>query len=142
MAAAKKTAKPAPKTASAPAPAATPAPAAPTKAAGSDDNMLAMLAHLLGIVSGFIGALVIWLVKKDSPTVEEHAREALNFQITVLIASIVAGILWIILIGIFLSAAVWIANIVFCILAGMAANKGQAYRYPFTLRLIKGPAGA
>lgn len=136
-------AKSSPKSAAKPAAKASAKPAqvasAPIAANNSDDRLLAMLAHLLGIVSGFIGALVIWLVKKDSPSVEAHAREALNFQITVFIASVVAAILWIIVVGMLLSAAIWVVNIVFCILAGVAANKGDAYRYPMTLRLIKGP---
>ncbi|MEK6975083.1 MAG: DUF4870 domain-containing protein [Candidatus Thermoplasmatota archaeon] len=121
-----------------------PAPTANAPASSqSDDKTLALLAHLLGIFTGFIGALVIYLVKKDSsPFVERHSREALNFQITVLIASVAAAILWIIIIGIFLSVAVWVVNIIFCIMATMAASKGQEYRYPFTLRLIKGPNGS
>lgn len=109
-------------------------------ATNSDDNLLAMLAHLLGIVSGFIGALVIWLVKKDTPAVEAHAREALNFQITLAIAYVIGLVLTLILIGGLIILAVWVLNIVFSILAGLAAYKGSAYRYPFALRLVKGPA--
>lgn len=146
MAAAKKTsATSTTKTASKPTAATVPAaPAAsPPAASPSDDKTMALLAHLLGIFTGFIGALVIYLVKKDSsPFVERHSREALNFQITVLIASLVALVLWIIVVGIFLSIAIGVANLVFCILATMAASKGQEYRYPFALRLIKGPAGS
>jgi uncharacterized protein len=147
MAAAKKSAtktasKTATKKAAAPEPAPFVAAPAPTSSA-SDDKTMALLAHLLGIFTGFIGALIIYLVKKDSSAfVERHAREALNFQITVLIASLVAAVLWIILIGIFLSIAIGVVNIVFCILATMAASKGNEYRYPMTLRLVKGPAGS
>jgi uncharacterized Tic20 family protein len=138
MAAAKKTST---KTASTPAPAPAPAPAAASSA--SDDKTIALLAHLLGIFTGFIGALVIYLVKKDSsPFVERHAREALNFQITMAIAAFVGVVLTLVLIGIFVLIAVSIANIVFCILATLAASKGEEYRYPFALRLVKGPAGS
>ena len=138
MAAAKKTST---KTAPTPAPAPAPAPASASSA--SDDKTMALLAHLLGIFTGFIGALVIYLVKKDSsPFVERHAREALNFQITMAIAAFVGVVLTLVLIGIFVLIAVSIANIVFCILATLAASKGEEYRYPFALRLVKGPAGS
>ena len=109
----------------------------------SDEKTMALLAHLLGIFTGFVGPLVIWLVKKDqSPFVERHAREALNFQITAALAAIVGVILSLIIIGIFILMAVGIAVLVFCILATLAASKGNEYRYPLTLRLIKGPAGS
>lgn len=103
-----------------------------------DDCNIAMLAHLLGIISGFLGALIIWLVKKDdSAFIADQAKEALNFQITMLIAYIVAGFLFVILIGALLMPLLWIANLVFCILAGVAASKGEAYRYPVSIRLVK-----
>jgi uncharacterized Tic20 family protein len=105
----------------------------------SDDKNLAMLAHLLGIVIGFIGGLIIWLSNKDKPEksfVIEQAREALNFQITILIASFVSILLCFVIIGFVLLPILFIGNIVFCIIAGVAASKGKAYRYPITLRLI------
>ena len=111
---------------------------APT-AVSSDDRTMAMLAHLLGILTAFIGPLVIWLINKDKPEkafVNDQAKEALNFQITVTIAYIVASALSIILIGLLLIPVIMIANLVLCILAGLKANEGVAYRYPFALRLI------
>ena len=111
---------------------------APT-AVSSDDRTMAMLAHLLGILTAFIGPLVIWLINKDKPEkafVNDQAKEALNFQITVTIAYIVASALSVILIGLLLIPVIMIANLVLCILAGLKANEGVAYRYPFALRLI------
>jgi hypothetical protein len=103
-----------------------------------EDKTMAMLAHLLGIVTSFIGALIIWLVKKDeSPFVDDQGKEALNFQITILIAYAVATVLSVLLIGFLLYPIIWIANLILCILAGIKANEGQMYRYPFALRLIK-----
>ena len=103
-----------------------------------DDRNLAMLAHLLGIVSGFVGALIIWLIKKDqSAYVDEQGKEALNFQITMLIAFVGAWILMFILIGMLLMPLLLIANLVFCILAAVAASNGKAYRYPVAIRLLK-----
>jgi uncharacterized Tic20 family protein len=112
------------------------APVAPMS--DSDQRMWAMLAHLGGILFGFIPSLIVWLVHKDkSRFVEEQAKEALNFQITVAIGMIVSSILSLILIGFVLMAIIGIADLILCIIAGLAANKGEAYRYPFALRLIK-----
>ena len=104
----------------------------------SDSRMWAMLAHVGGIVLGFIAPLIVWLMFKErSRFVDEQSKEALNFQITLLIAYIVGSILTVIIIGIIILFAAWIAAIVFGIIAGMAANRGEAYRYPFAIRLIK-----
>ena len=106
----------------------------------NDDRNLAMLAHLLGIVSGFVGALIIWLIKKDqSAYIDEQGKEALNFQITVMIGYVIAWILMYLLIGFFLIPILMICNLVFCILAAVAVSKGGHYRYPVILRLLKWP---
>lgn len=104
----------------------------------ADQRMWAMLSHLGGILFSFIPPLVIWLMFKERGRfVEEQAKEALNFQITLIIGYIVGAILTIVLIGVIIVLLVWLAAIVFGILAAVAANKGEAYRYPFALRLIK-----
>lgn len=119
-----------------PTPTAEPAPDA-SATETSEDRNLGVLAHVLGIVLGFLGPLIIWLIKKDdSPFVDYHGKEALNFQITVLIASIVSGVLTFVVIGCITLPAVLIANIVLCIMAAMAASRGEMYRYPLCLRLI------
>jgi len=102
-----------------------------------DDQNLAMLSHLLGIVSGFLGALIIWLIKKDQSTfIGEQAREALNFQITIMIGYVIAYILTFILIGVLLIPVLVVVNLVFCILAAVAVSRGEHYKYPFALRLL------
>lgn len=104
----------------------------------NDDRNLAMLAHLLGIVSGFIGALIIWLIKKDqSAFIDEQGKEALNFQITVMIGYVIAWILMFVVIGVFLIPVLLIGNLVFCILAAVAVSNGGHYRYPLVIRLLK-----
>ncbi len=104
----------------------------------TDERNLAMLAHLLGIVSGFVGALIIWLIKKDqSAFVDEQGKEALNFQITVMIAFVGSWILMFVLIGMLLMPLVLLGNLVFCILAAVAVSKGEHYKYPFAIRLLK-----
>lgn len=117
-------------------------PPAPSGAPASEDKTMALIAHLLGILTWFIGPLVIWLINKDNPAkafVNDQAKEALNFQITITIAFVISFILTIVSLGLlfFLPTLVGIANLVLCILAGVKANNGEAYRYPFALRLIK-----
>jgi len=96
-----------------------------------------MLCHLSGFF-GFLGPLIFWLVKKDECTyMDYHGKEALNFQITLLIGYVASGLLIFVCIGFLTALALGVANIVFIIMAGLAANEGKMYRYPVTLRLIK-----
>ncbi len=98
---------------------------------------MALLAHILGVALGFLGPLIIWLVKKDqSAFVDDQGKEALNFQLTMLIGFLVAGATTFVCIGFVLLPALVVVNIVFCILGGMQANKGVAYRYPVNIRFI------
>jgi uncharacterized Tic20 family protein len=107
-----------------------------TAAPSNDDKNIAMLSHLLGIFTSFVGALVIWLIKKDeSSFINDQAKEALNFQITMALAFFVAGCT--LFFAFLLMPLVAIVNFIFCVLAAIAASKGQLYRYPFALRLVK-----
>lgn len=111
-------------------------------------GMLAHLAALSGLFTGgvgcVIGPLVVWLVKKDSmPFVDDQGKEALNFNITLFIAYVVLMAMtflsFFILspLTILLGIVVGIAWLVLTIIALVKANEGVAYRYPFTLRLVK-----
>lgn len=103
-----------------------------------DECNIAMLAHLLGIFTGFLGALIIWIMKKDdSAYISEQAKEALNFQITITIGYVIASVLVFFLIGFFFIPVLLILNLLFCIIAAIAASKGQGYRYPLTIRLVQ-----
>lgn len=103
----------------------------------NDDKNIATITHLGGTVFSFIPGLLVWALKKDdSPYIADQAKEALNFQITVLIAQFIAGILVMILVGFIFIGIIWLLNIVFCILAAISTSKGETYRYPFCLRLI------
>ncbi|MBG80176.1 MAG: hypothetical protein CMJ39_05635 [Phycisphaerae bacterium] len=97
-----------------------------------------MLAHLLGIVSGPVGAFVIYLVKKNDDFVGDASREALNFQLSLIIVYVIGAILTSILIGVWIIVAAQILNVVFCIVAASQAYDGIRYRYPLALRLISG----
>lgn len=108
-------------------------------AAPQEDRTIALITHLSGIIASFIVPLIIWLINKDKPEkawITGQAKEALNFQITIVLAWFVAIVLSFIAIGFLLYPVIWIANLVFCILAGVAANKGENYRYPVSIRLI------
>jgi len=103
----------------------------------NDDKNIATITHLGGAIFSFIPALVVWLLKKDDNAyLAEQAKEALNFQITILLAQFIAGLLMWLLIGFLLLPLIWLANIVFCIIAAISTSKSETYRYPLTLRLI------
>ena len=111
----------------------------------SEARMWAMIAHLAGflgyflpVIGSLIGPLIVWQLKKDlHPYVDEQGKEALNFQITVLIAAFVSFLLMLIVIGFMLMGIVVVGAIVLMIIAAIKANEGVPYRYPFCLRLIK-----
>ena len=103
----------------------------------SDDKNIVVLTHLGGILFSFLPGLIVWLLKKDDNAyIGENAREALNFQITLMIAYFISWILAFILIGFVLIGVLWLANIIFSIMAAVATSKGESYRYPIALRLI------
>ena len=84
-----------------------------------------------------LGPLIVWLVKRgESAEIDAHGKEALNFQISMLIYNVVAGILCLIVIGFALLAILHVLNVVFVIIASLRASEGQIYRYPLTLRLV------
>jgi uncharacterized protein len=109
-----------------------------------DERTWGMLAHL-STFAGFLlplgsvlGPLVVWLVKRDqSPFVAEQGKEALNFNISVLLAAIVCAVLVYVFIGILLGVALGIFWLAVTIIAAIKASEGVHYRYPFTLRLVK-----
>ncbi|HCS09446.1 MULTISPECIES: DUF4870 domain-containing protein [Pseudomonas] len=85
-----------------------------------------------------IGPLILWQMKRESdPFIDDQGKEALNFQITVAIASAICYVLMFILIGFALLGLVLIGAVVLVVIAGVKANDGVAYRYPFTWRPIK-----
>lgn len=103
-----------------------------------EERTWALLAHILTLVGGFVAPLVIWLVKKEeSAFVADHAKESLNFQITLTIALIISAALVCVWIGVLLMPLVGIYGLVMVILATLKANEGELYEYPFTLRLIQ-----
>jgi len=112
-----------------------------------DARTMGMLCYLLCILTGFIGPLVIWLIKKEEMSfVKDQGKEVLNWIITVVIAAIALVVITIVLVMItpffacltyVVYMAVIVCNLVFCIIGAIKANQGIRYRFPFALRLIK-----
>jgi len=96
-------------------------------------------AGLIGIPFGnILGPLILWVLKRDeAPSVDEHGKESINFQISMTIYTIVAGLSILILIGFLLLPAIIVLNMVLVIIAGTKAANGEFYRYPLTIRFIK-----
>ena len=103
----------------------------------SDERLFATLIYVLSFFTAFIGPLVIWLVKKDqSPYVDYHGREYLNFLISYTVYGFVAWLLTFVLIGLLLLPIIGIAGFVFTIIAAIKAFDGQEYRFPFIFRVL------
>jgi uncharacterized Tic20 family protein len=111
-----------------------------------DDRNLALLAHLSGCIGiiaggllGFVGPLVIYLMKKDSSSyVATQAKEALNFQITLFLLAIACIAVAFISCGVAFPIVFlpMVLQVVFGIIAALAVRDGSDYRYPFNLRLV------
>lgn len=102
--------------------------------------MVCHLASLSGYLTGLgfiLGPLIVWAIKKDQhPFVDFHGREAMNFNISFTIYSIVAVILVFACVGFFLLPVVGVVWLVFTIIAAIKANSGERYRYPLTIRFF------
>lgn len=98
-----------------------------------------LIAHAVApfVLPGIVTALVMWLIKRQlSPFLDDHGKESLNFQISLALYGLVSGVLFMCGIGVVLMVGVYALGIVGAILASIAANKGEYYRYPMCLRLI------
>lgn len=109
----------------------------------SEARNFALFAHLSGFAAyvfpfgGVIAALVVWMVKRDAhPYVDVQGKEALNFQISTSIYTIVSAVLILVLVGIVLLPLVVVFHIAMMVVAAVKAGKGEAFRYPLTLRLV------
>ena len=122
-----------------------------SKEVNKDARMWGMICHLAGlaglipvvpVVGSIIGPLVVWQLKKDEfGFVDEQGKEAVNFQISILLYLLVSAILWVplsfVCIGAVIPFAISIVDLVFMLIAAVKANDGEHYRYPLTIRFIK-----
>ncbi len=112
-----------------------------------DARMWAMFCHLGGLAGlipmtpvfgSIIAPLIIWQIKKDEfEFVDEHGKEALNFQISILIYALVAGLLCFVCIGFVLLPVVYLLDLIFLLIAAVKSNNGEHYRYPLCIRFVK-----
>ncbi|MEO0415923.1 MAG: DUF4870 domain-containing protein [Verrucomicrobiota bacterium] len=103
----------------------------------SDERNFGMLLHVLTIVGGFVAPLIFWLVYRErSSFLDRHGKEALNFQLTMLIGYVASAVLMMVCVGYFTYLVVFVVAIIFAIIAGIEASKGNEYRYPMTIRFI------
>jgi uncharacterized Tic20 family protein len=100
------------------------------------DNSIKLLTHILGLITGFIGPLIILIAAKEED-VKEHAKRALNWQISLFIYSTISIILIFVFIGIFFLIVLLTLNLIFCIVAAVKANQGELWNYPITINFIK-----
>ena len=116
-----------------------------TSSSSSNVRTWNVLCHATALAGFFVpwaghilGPLIVWLAKRnDSPEIDQHGKESLNFQISMLIYNIIAGILCLLLIGFVILAILHILNLVLVIIASIQASEGKFYRYPLAIRLIK-----
>ena len=121
-----------------------PTPAQPS----SEDRTWALVSHIGSLVSawfalGILCPLLVLLLKGSSPFVQRHAKESLNYQLTLLLLIVVATVVTIVTLGVGLlvvvpvGAVIAVLALVFIIVATMRASNGEEYRYPLSIRLIK-----
>lgn len=119
----------------------------PTTTSTSSSNIRTwcVLAHATALAGFFVpwaghivGPLIIWLAKHaDSPEIDAHSKESLNFQISMLIYNAIAAVLCLVLVGFVILGLLHVLNIIFVIIASIQASDGKLYRYPLAIRLIK-----
>jgi hypothetical protein len=120
-------------------------PVEPIPSTSADERTWAMIAHfsalgafIIPLIGGVLGPLIVWLAKREqSAFVADAAKEALNFNISVLLAGAACVLLVFVFIGIPLSAALFVFWLVMTVIAGIKASEGLPYRYPVSLRLVK-----
>ena len=116
-----------------------------TSTSSPDVRTWNVLCHATALAGFFVpwaghilGPLIVWLAKRnDSTEIDAHGKESLNFQISMLIYNVVAGVLCLVLIGFVILGILHILNLVLVIIASIQASEGKFYRYPLAIRLIK-----
>ncbi|MGZ5522579.1 MAG: DUF4870 domain-containing protein [Chthoniobacterales bacterium] len=116
-----------------------------TSTSSRDVRTWNVLCHATALAGFFVpwaghilGPLIVWLAKRsDSPEIDENGKESLNFQISMLIYNVIAGVLCLVLVGFIILAILHILNLVLVIVASIQTSEGKFYRYPMTIRLIK-----
>lgn len=110
----------------------------PVKPVTDNERILGVLSHVLTFVAWIFAPLIIYLLKQDeSEFVKIHAKESMNFQLTIMLYYFIAFLTLILLIGILLFVIIGIFHVILVIVATIRAADEQLYRYPFTIRFIQ-----
>lgn len=117
----------------------------PTQPPTQDEKNFALLAHILTLagsmlfmLGGFLPPLLVYLFKKEeSAFISEHAKESLNFQITMLIGYVISFVLMFVFIGFFMLIILGLLELILVIVATFKASEGKIYRYPFNIRILQ-----
>ncbi len=118
-------------------PSAPPPPSPPVPAAvPSETRTLAALTHVAGLLTNFIGPLIVLAATQDAE-VKAHARRALNWQISLILYGFISGVLAAVLIGIPLLLALALCNFIFCVIAAVKAADGARWNYPMAIPFLK-----
>jgi len=102
-----------------------------------ESKNIALLIWVGTLFFGFIPGLILYLLRKDDAYIEDQSKEALNWSITVLIATFIGSILTFILVGFLMYFVIFSINIIFCLMGVLATYNGQVFRVPFAIRLLK-----
>jgi uncharacterized Tic20 family protein len=106
-------------------------------AISQESKNIALLTWIGTIFFGFIPGLIVYLIKKDDPYIQSQSKEALNWSITAIIGYFAGLLLTFIVIGVLVMAAVGICHLVFCIMGAVSTSKGNDFKVPFAIRLVK-----
>lgn len=109
---------------------------------GMTENTYCMLMHLSQLLNfsgaGIVVPIILWAVNKDqSPTIDLHGKNILNFIISVFIYVMVSVVLMFVVIGFLILPVFAVLMIVFPIIAGIKANNGEYWKYPLCIRFFK-----
>lgn len=102
--------------------------------ATSEQRTYALFMHLGSLFVGFLVPLIMWLIKKDeSPFIDDHGKQLMNWNISLIIYFVASILLILVVVGIFMLPILIILHIVFSIMGAVAANRGDSYRYPMAI---------
>ncbi|QDU73296.1 Chloroplast import component protein (Tic20) [Bremerella volcania] len=103
-----------------------------------DDRNMALLCHILGLLTNVFGPLILWVLMKDkSPFVDFHGKQAINFQITLILAYMASGVLMCVYVGILLAMVTFAIQVIFTILPAMKAYEGEPYVIPVAIPFLR-----
>ncbi len=102
-----------------------------------ESKNMVLLMWIGTIFFAFLPSLIVYLIKKDDPYIQDQAKEALNWSITAMIGYFAGALLTVIFIGVLIVIAVGLAHLVFCIMGALAASNEKPFRAPFAIRLLK-----